>query len=122
MIEKAAAVEGNTIEITDHPTKHPLQNSWTWWFFKEEKDKDWIECYQKVASFSSVEDFWRLFNFIYPPSKLPMKCEYAVFKEGVQPMWEDPRNLKGGRWVYAATKQQNISLDRQWMELLMCMV
>ena len=31
-------------------------------------------------------------------------------------MWEDKRNLKGGRWVYAA--QKTLSLDKQWMEMV----
>merc|ERR1719394_2456458 len=114
MIEKAAAVEGNTIEITDHPTKHPLQNSWTWWFFKEEKNKDWIECYQKVASFNTVEDFWQLHNYIYHPSKIELKCEYAVFKEGIMPMWEDASNCKGGKWRYTVQLKHNGNIDTFW--------
>jgi len=101
--------------------KHPLENSWTLWFFKEEKDKDWIECYKKVASFDTVEDFWALYNFILPPTKLAMKCEYSIFKEGIQPMWEDPRNLKGGRWVFSAPPRSN-NLDKWWMEMLMGLV
>ncbi|KAL5248230.1 hypothetical protein ACHWQZ_G017421 [Mnemiopsis leidyi] len=119
-VEKAAAIEGAVEEKVEEPKKHPLENAWTLWFFKEEKDKDWIECYKKVASFTTVEDFWALYNFIMPPSKLAVKCEYSVFKEGIQPMWEDKRNLKGGRWVYAA--QKTLSLDKQWMEMLMSMV
>ena len=67
-------------EKVEEPKKHPLENAWTLWFFKEEKDKDWIECYKKVASFTTVEDFWALYNFIMPPSKLAVKCEYSVFK------------------------------------------
>ncbi|XP_063689788.1 eukaryotic translation initiation factor 4E-like isoform X2 [Bolinopsis microptera] len=121
-VEKAAAVEilaSAEEKVVEAPKKHPLENAWTLWFFKEEKDKDWIECYKKVASFTTVEDFWALYNFIMPPSKLAVKCEYSVFKEGIQPMWEDKRNLKGGRWVYAA--QKTMSLDKQWMEMLMSM-
>ena len=68
------------------PKKHPLENAWTLWFFKEERDKDWIECYKKVASFDSVEDFWALYNFIMPPSRLAVKCEYSVFKVGGVPL------------------------------------
>lgn len=33
-------------------------------------------------------------------------------------MWEDKRNLKGGRWVYAAQKTHSLSLDKQWMEMV----
>ena len=34
----------------------------------------------QVASFDTVEDFWGLYNFILPPTKLAMKCEYSIFK------------------------------------------
>jgi len=121
-VEKASAVEEFKQVEPEQLVKHPLENAWTLWFFKEEKDKDWIECYKKVASFQTVEDFWALYNFIMPPTKLAIKCEYSVFKEGIQPMWEDKRNLKGGRWVYATQKTNNFSLDKQWLEMLMCIV
>eukprot|EP00116_Pleurobrachia_bachei_P011756 sb/3472018/ len=100
------------------PKKHPLENAWTLWFFKEERDKDWIECYKKVASFETVEDFWALYNFIMPPTRLGVKCEYSVFKDGINPMWEDPRNCEGGKWRYNMLLKQQGNLDMYWKEMV----
>ena len=38
--------------------KHPLQHSWTLWFFKNENNRSWEESQMEIASFNTVEDFW----------------------------------------------------------------
>lgn len=38
--------------------KHPLQNTWTLWFFKIENNRTWEDCQMEIASFNTVEDFW----------------------------------------------------------------
>jgi len=52
----------------------------------------------KVAMISTVEEFWALYNFIQPASSLTQGSDYYLFKEGIRPMWEDPKNINGGRW------------------------
>lgn len=38
-------------------------------------------------------------------------------QEGIQPMWEDNRNKRGGRWLLSLAKQQRYTeLDRLWLE------
>ena len=39
--------------------KHPLQNRWTLWFFKNDRSKNWVENNQSVSTFDTIEDFWR---------------------------------------------------------------
>jgi len=39
-----------------------------------------------------------------------------VFQEGIQPMWEDDRNCKGGRWVINLEKRKRDELDNFWLE------
>ena len=38
--------------------KHPLHNTWTLWYFKVEKAREWSENQRRVASFGTAEDFW----------------------------------------------------------------
>lgn len=38
--------------------KHPLQNRWTLWFFRNSKGKTWEENLCQITSFDTVEDFW----------------------------------------------------------------
>eukprot|EP00063_Salmo_salar_P035825 XP_014010660.1 PREDICTED: eukaryotic translation initiation factor 4E-like isoform X1 [Salmo salar] len=103
--------------------KHPLQNKWALWYFKNDKSKSWTENLRLIAKFDTVEDFWALYNHIQQPSKLGFGCDYCLFKDGVKPMWEDDKNKLGGRWLMTLSKQQRqIDLDRYWMETLLCLI
>ena len=50
-------------------------------------------------------------------------CDYSLFKDGIEPMWEDEKNKRGGRWLITLNKQQRRSdLDRFWLETLLCLI
>lgn len=103
--------------------KHPLQNTWALWFFKNDRSKRWEDNLRLVTKFDTVEDFWALYNHIQLSSRLQMGCDYNLFKDGVQPMWEDDENKHGGKWLLQLTKQQRQSeLDRCWLETLLCLI
>ena len=42
--------------------KHPLQNRWSLWFFKNDKAKNWAANLRQITTFDSVEDFWSIYN------------------------------------------------------------
>ena len=71
--------------------KHPLQNAWTLWFFKNDKSRSWEENQRQVMTVDTIEDFWSLYNHIEVASRLPVGADYSIFKEGIFPDWEDPR-------------------------------
>ncbi|XP_061747705.1 eukaryotic translation initiation factor 4E-1A isoform X2 [Nerophis ophidion] len=65
----------------------------------------------------------RLYNHIQLSSNLTSGCDYSLFKDDIEPMWEDERNRRGGRWLITLSKQQRKSdLDRFWLETLLCLV
>lgn len=104
-------------------TKHPLQNKWALWFFKNDKTKTWAANLRLITKFDSVEDFWSIYNHIQLPSKLGLGCDYSLFKDGIEPMWEDEGNRLGGRWLVNLSKSQRTSeLDRLWLEVLLCLI
>ncbi|XP_061690120.1 eukaryotic translation initiation factor 4E-1A-like isoform X2 [Syngnathoides biaculeatus] len=103
--------------------KHPLQNRWALWFFKNDKSKSWQANLRLISKFDTVEDFWGLYNHIQLSSNLMSGCDYSLFKDGIEPMWEDRRNRRGGRWLITLSKQQRkADLDRFWLETLLCLV
>merc|ERR1739838_1202801 len=55
-----AGKEGKEVAKVDPELliKHPLQNTWTLWFFKMEANRSWEESQMEIASFTSVENFW----------------------------------------------------------------
>jgi len=103
--------------------KHPLQNTWTLWFFKNDKQKQWEENQRAIISFNTVEDFWALYNHIELASRLPSGCDYSLFKEGMKPMWEDSHNRQGGRWLINLDKKnRSTCLDNFWLEVMLCLI
>ncbi|XP_041827471.1 eukaryotic translation initiation factor 4eb isoform X2 [Melanotaenia boesemani] len=134
--EDGAEETGQEIVSPEAYIKHPLQNrklihcqnclqdyGWSLWFFKNDKSKTWQANLRLISKFDTVEDFWALYNHIQLSSNLMSGCDYSLFKDGIEPMWEDERNKRGGRWLITLTKQQRrIDLDRFWLETLLCLV
>lgn len=103
--------------------KHPLQNTWTLWYYENDRNKSWEQNQREITSFDTAEDFWSLYNHIKLASELRQGCDYSMFKQGIRPMWEDDANKKGGRWLISLDKKQRANdLDRFWLEVLLCMI
>ena len=51
-----------------------------------------------------MEEFWTLLLSVRWPSEMGggASQDLYIFKEGIEPTWEDPGNAKGGRWIYYA--------------------
>ncbi|TFK96793.1 translation initiation factor eIF 4e-like domain-containing protein [Pterulicium gracile] len=76
-----------------------------------------------IGEFSTVESFCRYFNWLKPPSTLARNSNYHLFKSGIKPMWEDPANADGGKWVLTMRSGANPGLlDRCWNWLAMALV
>merc|ERR1712087_425163 len=82
---------------------------------------NWQQNVKKIVSFSSVEDFWCLFNNLVKPSRLAVGGNYHLFKDGIMPAWEDPANENGGKWVLELPRTDN-SLNKVWMYTVLAMI
>ncbi|KAF7309261.1 Translation initiation factor eIF4e [Mycena indigotica] len=105
------------------PIVHPLRNTWVFWFRQQRspgnKLLDYEEGIKKIASFASVESFWSLQTHLTPPSALTPTTDYLLFHAGIaRPVWEDPGNINGGKWILRLRKGV---ADRIW-ESLLCAV
>jgi len=108
---------------------HPLENEWTLWYDKRpavnkrtrgEKD-NYESNLAQLGSFGFVEEFWRYWNHIVPPSRMELNSNYHLFKKGVKPMWEDPQNSNGGKWILTV-KGNRAAIDRYWENLVLGMI
>jgi len=125
LVEKMDNVKINENGVADPEKiiKHPLQNAWTLWFFKNDKARTWEENQRPIITVTTVEDFWSLYNHIEVASRLPPGSDYSLFKEGIFPDWEDPRNQPGGRWMINVDKRQRAEcLDTYWLEILFFLI
>jgi translation initiation factor 4E len=87
-----------------------LHNKWNLWFDNPKAaapNSDWKENLQLCGTFDTPAKFWQIFNNVKPSSQLSTQCNYHIFKEGIQPMWEDPQNEQGGKWVFTIPKGKN---------------
>jgi translation initiation factor 4E len=66
-----------------------------------------------LHSISDVRDFWEVFNN-FDISKLQLRDSIHLFHKGVKPVWEDPRNVKGGSWTFRVQKSQ---AQKFWQQL-----
>ncbi|KAF9070886.1 translation initiation factor eIF 4e-like domain-containing protein [Rhodocollybia butyracea] len=76
-----------------------------------------------IGTFTTVEQFCRYFNWLKPPSLLDRSTNsnYHLFKAPIKPMWEDPANANGGKWVITMRNQPEL-LDRCWSWACMALV
>jgi len=111
-----------TETLNDPNVKFPLENGWSFWFFKNDKQKDWKDNVKFITTVEFVEDFWGVYNHIQLVSKISVGCDYMFFKKDIPPMWEDPQNLDGGRWVLNLDKKFHQSLDVYWLNTLLALI
>jgi len=114
----------NTAALEHQPGLHLLQTEWTLWLYTNNKSKSWDENLQKVISFNVVEDFWAVYNHIQLASKLNAGHDYALFRAGTRPAWEDEANKVGGRWVVSLPSKhyRKNDLDRLWLEVILLII
>ncbi|KAG8856351.1 eukaryotic translation initiation factor 4E [Tulasnella sp. 330] len=126
---------------------HPLYTSWTLWFDSPQtkgksatpitstaanmtpatpmtaQAQNWMEDIKKVINFDSVEEFWGLYNNIVPPSQLPQKANYYLFKDNIIPAWEDEANKNGGKWSIQLPKDKNrLGIDKMWLYTMLAAI
>uniref|UniRef100_A0A915N4Y0 Dihydropteridine reductase n=1 Tax=Meloidogyne javanica TaxID=6303 RepID=A0A915N4Y0_MELJA len=106
-----------------HSDEHALEHSYIFSYFMRPQGKfdpeDYAIFVQPVARISSVEQFWLIYRFIKRPSDLTEKVDFHLFKEGIKPVWEDPANRNGGKWILRLKKGLS---SRIWENLLLAMI
>ena len=87
-----------------------LEDKWVLWYHRVD-DEDWsLKSYQKLTTLSTIEDFYKMANSI----KNISAGMFFIMKEGITPLWEDERNVKGGYWSYKVNKSL---CNKVWFEL-----
>jgi translation initiation factor 4E len=108
-------------------SRTPLHQKWCLWYDNPRlapADSDWKDNLKKCGSFDDVETFWRIINNVKPASNLALNSNYHLFKEGVQPMWEDPVNRNGGKFILTIPKKDSKSgrCDEWWLYTVLAVI
>ncbi|CAG8614563.1 8425_t:CDS:2 [Paraglomus brasilianum] len=87
---------------------------------KTPTEKFYEQNLQTIGTFNTVQTFCRYFNWVKKPSHLDVNTNFHIFKDKIKPMWEDPANANGGKWVISMRNPQ--LLDRCWTWLVYALV
>jgi len=123
--KETEAEQSLPLNITD---ELPLQFRWTLWYSAprdiDSENKKWDqERVKQIVEFGTVEEFWRVFNNLAPPSSLQDGSDLHLFRGGVSPAWEDPFNNKGGTWTYRIAKDDvTHKIDSTWFNSVLTMI
>lgn len=125
-LEEGEIIDEDGISI-EKPCKsivssHPLENAWTFWFdspSNKNKQAAWGSSIRPIYTFSTVEDFWSLYNNIRHPSNLGVGADFHCFKNKIEPKWEDPICANGGKWTVSFQRGKS---DTSWLYTLLAMI
>lgn len=101
----------------------PLVHSWDFWHDRQQSNsspqKDGEVTYEDrlevLANVDDVRRFWNVFNN-FDITRLQLRDSIHLFHKGIKPVWEDPRNSRGGSWTFRVPKSQ---APEFWKELCM---
>ena len=98
--------------------KMELKEKWEMWFTDDNKKaKAYEDRMHKLGLISTVEDMWGFLVHMKSPSLVG--TDYHIFKEGIKPMWEDPGNKQGGKFILRVKKTDTA---KAWLQLLLLTV
>lgn len=83
------------------------------------------DCQRILAELDNLEAFWHFFAQLQNPSAAKINQDYALFKRGIAPMWEDPANVKGGQWIFVIQKSHENyrgMVDHVWDEIVLALI
>ncbi|XP_066147073.1 eukaryotic translation initiation factor 4E type 2 isoform X2 [Euwallacea fornicatus] len=108
----------------DYPQgEHRLQHAYCLWFSKRpsqvQDSQNYSQALRLIGQVGTVEQWWALYSHIIRLSDIPAHRDLQLFKKGIKPMWEDPSNKKGGKWVIRLKKEHAC---RAWENLCMAML
>eukprot|EP00931_Biecheleriopsis_adriatica_P071513 TRINITY_DN4537_c0_g1_i6.p1 TRINITY_DN4537_c0_g1~~TRINITY_DN4537_c0_g1_i6.p1 ORF type:complete len:231 (-),score=49.88 TRINITY_DN4537_c0_g1_i6:38-730(-) len=118
----------------------PLRYTWSIWeqiMQSNEKSAAYSDATHKVAAFSTVQGFWKLWNHMPQPSELLEQKRMVreqpdglhvidaimIFRENIRPEWEDKMNANGGHFQFQL--KPNLGggqVDEYWNNLVLGMI
>mmetsp|Transcript_96949 Transcript_96949/g.313035 ORF Transcript_96949/g.313035 Transcript_96949/m.313035 type:complete len:232 (+) Transcript_96949:90-785(+) len=119
----------------------PLRYTWSIWEqimqSSDGKTAQYSDATHKVSSFSSVQEFWKLWNHMPQPSELLEQKRMVreqpdglhvidaimIFRDNIRPEWEDKMNAQGGHFQFQL--KPNIGggqIDEYWNNLILGMI
>lgn len=72
-----------------------------------------------IGTFGTSDEFWTIYSHLRRPNVLPVNSDIHLFRSGVKPVWEDPTNAAGGKWIVRLKKGL---INRLWEHLCLALI
>ncbi|EFA84126.1 hypothetical protein PPL_03199 [Heterostelium album PN500] len=113
----------NNSSNSSNGSVHSLANSF-YFFYMPKRPKntsDYLNGLQMIGGgINTVEDFWSYYShMIRPVDEFSSLSDIYLFKEGIRPVWEDPENQNGGKFVIKVRRNYT---SKWWEDLLLAFV
>jgi len=106
-----------------------LNSKWTLWYEqKSDKKKpkclnksDYLKELKKAGTFHNISTFWNSWKEVQDICRMTVEggVNYHLFKDTIKPVWEDPKNIKGGKWSFILpSSTSNRDIMRNWISLM----
>jgi len=131
-IGEAVMISGDTSGASHPQFTKQLDAKWTFWYEskpKRNKDKpmnkvDYLKEVKRGKTFDTIASFWDCWREVQEVCNPFMgDCNYELFKHGVKPVWEDPKNVKGGKCVVSTpVRTTSDETMKKWVSLMITLL
>jgi hypothetical protein len=98
--------------MSSEPINSKLNDTWILWYH-DPNDLNWdIKSYKNVAEIQTIEEFWSTYEFL--ENNVIENSMFFFMRKGINPLWEDPKNIKGGCWSFKIPKG---NILKYWIDL-----
>eukprot|EP00736_Rhodelphis_marinus_P006303 Rmarinus@m.16984 len=98
----------------------PLRYRWVIWFDEASSTgttkQAWNNKLSKLAWFDTVQEMWATLNAVVDTRDMPNNTNFRIFKDGIEPTWEDPANKGAGKFTFRTEKALT---PTAWLYLLL---
>mmetsp|Transcript_11755 Transcript_11755/g.13531 ORF Transcript_11755/g.13531 Transcript_11755/m.13531 type:complete len:280 (+) Transcript_11755:173-1012(+) len=110
------------------PGEHLLQTQFCYWYMQRKasskrshkEPEDYEKRIKQIGEFSTIEGFWKLYNHVLRPNDVSAtSTDFHLFRAGIKPIWEDPANKKGGKWIVRLVKGL---ASRYWEAVILAII
>ena len=117
-------------------TTHKLSGPFSIWEHRgtqkgnaKKRGSSYLAGISKLTDFDTVEQFWKLWDYIPSPSQLFAVNQntyrrvesLSVFRQGIEPKWEDEKNAGGGEYYFRDRVDLDL-LDKYWEETVLGLI
>lgn len=98
-----------------------VQHCYNLWYARKgsHRASEYSKSLHFIGRCATVEQWWSLYCHLLRPTELKPYRKLHLFKAGVKPMWEDPENIRGGKWILRLRKNK---VNRAWENVCMAML